>query len=438
MSDETSERTITDETGETVEVSLTCFVIGPIGNRLAAHGSPERETYEESLRVMEEVIEPACQNVGLTPVRADTLARAGEITEQIFRRLRDDDVVIADLTGANANVMYELGLRHTENKLTVQLGEYGRLPFDVNTIRTIQFSRSPVGLINARDGLIQVLSAGLAGEYDPVTATRIWADKSSPGGVPEAPGIPGEALTDGSRDSEGIPVREGDGGFLDIMAEAEEGQDELIAALDALTKHIVAMGDLADDASKEIERSDVAGQGMRGRLQIATKFASGIDRIASDLEADADRFVRALESVSAGNLEVIKALEEDPGQLANPGPREFAMGVRQLANITRESVTSLAELVQSVEENAKLSRVLREPSRKLTQALNRIVAATSAIDEWDRRLQSLGVSVPPADWQPESATGDSGDAGPNGSTEDANGGGGTAAADGDGPKQGLT
>src|SRR4051794_24071560 len=163
------------EEPDSVQSSLTCFVIGPIGNRHASHGSPEKETYEESLRVMEEVIQPACARVGLTPVRADGLARAGEITEQIFHRLREDDVVIADLTGANANVMYELGLRHTRDKLTVQIGEFGRLPFDVNVIRTIQFSRSPVGLINARDELIQVLEAGLAGEFDPVTATRVWA-----------------------------------------------------------------------------------------------------------------------------------------------------------------------------------------------------------------------------------------------------------------------
>jgi hypothetical protein len=58
--------------------------------------------------------------------------------------------------------------------LTVQIGEFGRLPFDVNVIRTVQFSRSESGLIRARDELIQILSAGLAGEYDSVTATRIW------------------------------------------------------------------------------------------------------------------------------------------------------------------------------------------------------------------------------------------------------------------------
>lgn len=41
------------------------------------------------------------------------IAEPGEITEQVFQRLRDDDLVIADVRGGNANVMYELGLRHT-------------------------------------------------------------------------------------------------------------------------------------------------------------------------------------------------------------------------------------------------------------------------------------------------------------------------------------
>jgi hypothetical protein len=100
---------VTDEIVEAGHTAKTCFVIGPIGSELAGIGTDERDTYEQALRVMSAVIEPACEQVGLEPVRADGLAKAGEITDQIFRRLRDDDVVIADLTGANANVMYELG-----------------------------------------------------------------------------------------------------------------------------------------------------------------------------------------------------------------------------------------------------------------------------------------------------------------------------------------
>lgn len=109
-----------------------CFVIGPIGDKNAEYGTEQREAYEQAIEVLEEIIQPACGAFGLEPLRADEIADPGEIPEQIFQHLRDDDVLIADLTGANANVMYELGLRHATGKLTIQLGERDRLPFDVS------------------------------------------------------------------------------------------------------------------------------------------------------------------------------------------------------------------------------------------------------------------------------------------------------------------
>ena len=75
-------------------------------------------------------------------------------------------MVIADLSGGNPNVMYELGLRHTKAALTVQIGEVGLLPFDVRAIRTIEFRRSEGGLVEAREALMQQLREGLRGNFD--------------------------------------------------------------------------------------------------------------------------------------------------------------------------------------------------------------------------------------------------------------------------------
>jgi len=376
--------------------ALRCFVIGPIGNRLAEIGTPERDAYEESLSIMEEVIAPACAHHGLEPIRADTLARAGEITEQIFRRLREDDVVIADLTGANANVMYELGLRHTRDKLTVQIGEYGRLPFDVNTIRTVQFSSSPMGLINARKELIQVLETGLAGEYDQVTATRIW-NESAPGAAAST------ADADEGPSSEKAAEEGTDGaderGFVDIMADAEEQQEQLLPALIAVGKCVTELGELAESSTQEVARSDAANKGMRGRLQVMLRHASGVDAIADRLEVAVERYSSVLLAVSAGTLAIIGKLEEDREELETA--REFGMVTRRLASVTRASMAELAGMVDSMRDNARLSKALREPTRRVTGAFNRLAEDTSIIDEWDRRLQSLGIPVPPDGWEPD-------------------------------------
>ena len=68
-------------------------------------------------------------------------------------------------------MMYELGLRHTRDLLTIQIGEYGQLPFDLKAVRTLAFSRSERGLIDARKLLSRALAVGLAEGGDPVTAT---------------------------------------------------------------------------------------------------------------------------------------------------------------------------------------------------------------------------------------------------------------------------
>lgn len=372
-----------DESSTSERHRLRCFIIGPIGNRFAAVGTPERERYEEAIQVVEEVILPACGAVGLVPVRGDGLSRAGEITEQIFRRLRNDDIVIADLTGANANVMYELGLRHTRHALTVQIGEYGRLPFDVNVIRTVQFSRSTHGLITARDELIEILEAGLAGEYDMVTATRIWNE------YPVAETPPEEV--------DEQPVDDEAPGFLDLIAASEDNQQALTEAVQAVGERLAELGAGAQAATRQMAESDARGAGMRGRLAVTAKFAQEMDRIAEQLEDDVSNYEAALGAVSAGNLAIIQRLEEDPAQL--PDAMDFGRLLRQTAAITRQAMESQQGFVASINEAARGSRVMRGPARRVSSALERFAAASQATDEWDRRLQALGVDMPPEGWQ---------------------------------------
>jgi hypothetical protein len=371
--------------------TLRCFVIGPIGNRLAEHGSSDRQTYEEALKVFSEVIEPACSRVGLiNPVRADGLARAGEITDQIFRRLRDDDVVIADLTGANANVMYELGLRHSKNRFTAQIGEYGRLPFDINVIRTVMFSRSSMGLINARDELVQILETGLLGEYDPVSATRVWIEiEGLP--VPTSQENPAALV-----ESEVSPLG-GDNdapGFVDLVAEAEDRYEDFNTAVVRLNAVVERLGELAETASAEVDQSDARGAGMKGRLVVATKYATGLASLADELDAVVLDYADAFSAVSRGTLALIGRLEEDPSQLGKPEVEGFTSSIRNLARITRESLGSLSGMTSIMIDNAKISRVMRAPTRRVTDALDRFSDVSQSIDEWDRRLQALGVPMP--------------------------------------------
>jgi len=113
----------------------SCFFISRIGRA----ASPERAFSDKLLRW---IIEPALEGLGYEkPVRADHITEPGIITRQIFERLWSDDLVVADLTGGNPNVFYELAVRHVTRKPCVHLIETGgQLPFDVAPSRAIEFA----------------------------------------------------------------------------------------------------------------------------------------------------------------------------------------------------------------------------------------------------------------------------------------------------------
>jgi len=113
-----------------------CFVIAPIGNE----GSAIRS---RSDKVLKHIVTPIAQEFGYEVIRADKISQPGIITSQIIQHLFEDALVIADLTGQNPNVFYELAIRHVVKKPFIQIIQSGEdIPFDVAVTRVIQFDIS--------------------------------------------------------------------------------------------------------------------------------------------------------------------------------------------------------------------------------------------------------------------------------------------------------
>ena len=113
-----------------------CFILMPFGKKTGADG-----TTIDFDRVYGELIAPAAAAAELQPIRADEETTGGIIHKAMFERLILCPFAIADLTQANANVFYELGVRHAFRPFsTVQLvAEGSRLPFDIQMQRTIPY-----------------------------------------------------------------------------------------------------------------------------------------------------------------------------------------------------------------------------------------------------------------------------------------------------------
>jgi len=99
-------------------MTRTCFLIAPIG-------LPGTEVRQRSELVLTHIVRPAAEASGYEVVRADQLSVPGSITGQIVRLILDADIVIADISGLNPNVMYELGIRHAAALPAIQLAAKG-------------------------------------------------------------------------------------------------------------------------------------------------------------------------------------------------------------------------------------------------------------------------------------------------------------------------
>lgn len=87
------------------------------------------------------IIKPACDFQNLNHFRADEVTHSGYIDKQMFELLLRADVVIADISTANPNAIYELGVRHALRPYStiIMKENYGRLQFDLNHINTFHY-----------------------------------------------------------------------------------------------------------------------------------------------------------------------------------------------------------------------------------------------------------------------------------------------------------
>jgi hypothetical protein len=101
-----------------------CFVIMPFSKTVGKHTAKYSDNFFFNF------IKPALENLGYTCKRSS--AQPGNIMKAIVNDLVNSDVVLAVLTDYNANVLYELGTRHSLKHGTIMMLQRGQdIPFDI-------------------------------------------------------------------------------------------------------------------------------------------------------------------------------------------------------------------------------------------------------------------------------------------------------------------
>lgn len=110
---------------------------------------------------------PTIRKAGLKVKRADDIYSTQPIVEDIWEGICESEIIFADVTGRNPNVMYEIGIAHTVGKPVIIITQtMDDVPFDLKHYRCIVYSYTPKGILEFEERIAGTISFLRHGQKD--------------------------------------------------------------------------------------------------------------------------------------------------------------------------------------------------------------------------------------------------------------------------------
>lgn len=303
----------------------------------------------------------ALQEAGFEFFRADDIHSQQNILQDIVQAIASSDLIIADLTGSNPNVYYELGIAHALRKRVILLTQsIADLPFDLRSYRVVSYSTHFAAVRKAKDDVIALARGALDGSVRFGSPIADYLHVSE-GGRPGVANRPRPADADGDEP-----------GFLDHMVDMLEGFEQL-------GEIVKQVGEWTHDITKETESFTEAillaqagsGSGAaRHGQKLARRHGEQLLRYAESVAQANDRYSSLLSGTKT-SLEQVVSAQEPATDEAREQLREFLQVLAQVEKSAIANQQAFSGAADAVDALPKIERHLNRAAQKSGLELRR-------------------------------------------------------------------
>ena len=289
-------------------------------------------------------------------------ANQQNILKDIIQPIYEADVVIADLTGLNPNVMYELGLAHSFNKKTIIItqDELTALPFDLKQYRAMDYSTH----FKRFAELIDYLNTNLNGAVDD---TVVYSN-------PVKDFLDSEDVSDIGWFSRKELVEisdESDKGFIDFLADIESNTAELTENINEMVQDMQEMSEGVSKSTEEIERVNQNGGNSTATFvrKETKKIAGCVEEFSLKLREHNKNMFALWDEIEKNTLGLLESPISSRTENQD-GLIKYLQSLYDMKESASGSANSIAGLKATMQSSNGIERSMNQAIRFVTEDIN--------------------------------------------------------------------
>lgn len=327
---------------------------------------------EEFTPIYAHFIKPVLEKVGFSVERADDIESQQNILRDVVEKINTGALIVADLTGANPNVFYELGLAHAFGKPVLLITQsIEEVPFDLRSYRLLEYATHFAKIEKAKENLENYAEGFLAGKV------RFGSPVSDFSQNRAGPSYQSEAIGDTSKD-------EDERGYFDHIIDLTNGYEAITGVIEGVGEDLHALTQSLASSTEDFRRigANESDSSPAAARRVSREIAARISTFNTRLKKANGQYTTILQGTE-DSLEFVLSFQGELAADSKSDIETFLTTLRNLLSASKEGRDSFISLADEMDALPKLERRLNREVAKGSQEV-RIMA-----NNIDRTIASI-------------------------------------------------